>query len=146
MASNHTDKLGLSLWAANDPVLRADFNSDNQKLEAAYKYVPRMVWGSYTGDGTFGAENPNDLHFTFTPCFVVILTASTYAAHPAATFINGISSLSGLGHYESSAYAMKLKISWGDNSVSWYTQAETAAKQLNDEGVTYSFFAIGLDN
>lgn len=35
MASNHTQHYGLCQWEATDAVLRADFNEDNAKLEAA---------------------------------------------------------------------------------------------------------------
>jgi hypothetical protein len=35
MASNHTEKLGLCQWEAEDQVLRSDFNADNLKIEQA---------------------------------------------------------------------------------------------------------------
>lgn len=37
MASNHTQHYGLCQWEATDAVLRADFNEDNQKIDAALK-------------------------------------------------------------------------------------------------------------
>lgn len=39
MASDQTANLGLNQWAADDPVLRADFNADNQKLDASLTRV-----------------------------------------------------------------------------------------------------------
>lgn len=39
-SSNKTAKLGLNQWAASDPVLREDFNADNQALEAAFAASP----------------------------------------------------------------------------------------------------------
>lgn len=33
MATNHTAKFGLCLWEAEDKVLRADFNEDNEKID-----------------------------------------------------------------------------------------------------------------
>ena len=36
MASNHTANFGLNQWAATDPVLREDFNEDNQTLGILY--------------------------------------------------------------------------------------------------------------
>ena len=40
MASNHTAAFGLNQWAATDPVLREDFNADNQKIEEALSAPP----------------------------------------------------------------------------------------------------------
>ena len=49
MASSYTEHFQLNQWAAEDPVLREDFNADNAKLD---KVIPRIVTGTYTGDGT----------------------------------------------------------------------------------------------
>lgn len=49
MASSYTEHFRLNQWAAEDPVLREDFNADNAKLDKA---IPRIVTGTYTGDGT----------------------------------------------------------------------------------------------
>ena len=49
MASSYTEHFQLNQWAAEDPVLREDFNADNAKLDKA---IPRIVTGTYTGDGT----------------------------------------------------------------------------------------------
>jgi len=40
MATNHTPILGLCQWEPTDPVLRVDFNSDNQKIDAAFGAIP----------------------------------------------------------------------------------------------------------
>ena len=72
MASNQTAKLGLSLWNGTDYVLREDFNRDNNKLEAAYRQLPHIVSGSYTGDGTFGPDHPTSITCSIKPCLVVI--------------------------------------------------------------------------
>ena len=37
MASNQTTNYGLNQWEATDQVLRADFNADNSKIDAALK-------------------------------------------------------------------------------------------------------------
>jgi len=39
-STSKTLTLQLNQWAAADPVLRADFNADNQKLEAAFAGLP----------------------------------------------------------------------------------------------------------
>ena len=35
MATNYTENLALCLWAADDPVLRTEFNADHRKIDAA---------------------------------------------------------------------------------------------------------------
>ena len=35
MASNYTPNLNLCQWAAEDAVLREEFNADNRKIDAA---------------------------------------------------------------------------------------------------------------
>ena len=72
MASNYTENLNLCQWAAEDPVLREDFNADNQKLEAAYlalRSAPNCVTGSYIG-GTNSDTVTVDVGFR--PSFLVI--------------------------------------------------------------------------
>lgn len=54
MASSYTEHFQLNQWAAEDPVLREDFNADNAKLD---KVIPRIVTGTYTGDGTADRTN-----------------------------------------------------------------------------------------
>ena len=69
MSTNYTNNFHLCQWEAGDPVLRADFNADNAKLDAALKsqstqlaqalkksdaaYSPQfqpVVVGTYTGN------------------------------------------------------------------------------------------------
>ena len=49
MASGQTTNFGLNQWAAEDKVIRTEFNEDNAKIDAA---LPRIVTGSYQGTGT----------------------------------------------------------------------------------------------
>lgn len=49
-SANKTSHLQLNQWAADDQVLRVDFNSDNLKVDEAIKqFVP--VKGEYSGTG-----------------------------------------------------------------------------------------------
>lgn len=49
MASGQTANFGLNQWAAEDKVIRTEFNEDNAKIDAA---LPRMITGNYSGTGT----------------------------------------------------------------------------------------------
>ncbi|HPE15596.1 MAG TPA: hypothetical protein PK597_01440, partial [Oscillospiraceae bacterium] len=61
MASDQTASLGLCQWAADDPVLRADFNADNQKLDAAAGSMALVRLMSVT---TAAAANTIELDLT----------------------------------------------------------------------------------
>lgn len=78
--------------------------------------------GTYEGTGTFGADNPNTLTFDDTPLVVTIYGAgqtlvisSTDTGSPA--YIDG-------------------------NQAKWYS-TESASAQMNTDGVTYSYVAVG---
>ena len=57
MSTNHTPNFNLCQWEADDKVLRADFNDDNQKIDAALAGLQqskgncRIVTGSYLKKG-----------------------------------------------------------------------------------------------
>lgn len=57
-----TTNYNLCQWAAEDRIMRSDFNADNQKIDAALATMPRIVTGTYVGDGT--ASRFIDLGFT----------------------------------------------------------------------------------
>ena len=142
MATNQTENLKLSQWLATDPVLRSDFNADNQKIDAAMRYMPRLVAGSYTGNGKFGEENPRALSFTFTPMLEVI-TADDATLDPGSIFINGQEVSNGVDNHESSVYNLDIHLTWGQQSVSWYSTKD-ASYQLNAENRIYRYFALGF--
>lgn len=52
MASGQTANFGLNQWAAEDKVIRTEFNEDNAKIDAVLAEIPTIVTGSYVGDGS----------------------------------------------------------------------------------------------
>ena len=52
MASGQTTNFGLNQWAAEDKVIRTEFNEDNAKIDAALSTMPKFITGSYVGTGT----------------------------------------------------------------------------------------------
>ena len=56
MASGQTENFGLSQWAAEDQVIRTEFNEDNAKIDAVLAEISsalsKIVTGTYTGNGT----------------------------------------------------------------------------------------------
>ena len=78
MPSNHTPNYALNQWERDDRILMDDFNADNAKIDAAIKAEVDArtaadaalqaalakkgnVWAefyTYTGNGTYGGDNP----------------------------------------------------------------------------------------
>ena len=71
MSTNYTEKLGLTLWEADDPVLRTEFNANNQKLDRCIRTLPRIAVGSYVG--TFTSTG------NFMPLIVLAVSAGAMA-------------------------------------------------------------------
>ena len=76
MASGQTSNYGLNQWAAEDPVLRTDFNQDNAKLDASLgaidKRIPRIVTGTYMGNG----EESQTIELGFQPQILMVSVRS----------------------------------------------------------------------
>lgn len=83
-----------------------------------------MATGSYTGTGTFGQDNPNELTFTFDPEIVIVSGAS------GSITISNKEPSGG----QSDGYIQNQKATWYSTS---------AAKQLNVQGEQYSYWAVG---
>lgn len=83
-----------------------------------------MATGSYTGTGTFGQDNPNDLTFTFDPEIVIVSGAS------GSITISNKEPSGG----QSDGYIQNQKATWYSTS---------AAKQLNVQREQYSYWAVG---
>jgi len=99
MPSNFTKNYKLNQWEADDRVLRTDFNADNAKidaalaakaeestvtslqseLDAAKATIPRIVFGTYTGDGA--ASRTISLGFTPKAVFVIRQNGMIYSAN-----------------------------------------------------------------
>lgn len=83
-----------------------------------------MATGSYTGTGTFGQDNPNELSFTFDPEIVIVSGAS------GSITISNKEPSGG----QSDGYIQNQKATWYSTS---------AAKQLNIQREQYSYWAVG---
>ena len=149
MATNQTQHYGLNQWELSDSVVMADFNADNQKVDEALHSIllsiPRIHTGTYTGTGTYGADNPNTLTFDFTPKLILI-----------SCILEGGEGANGSDHYTMMAVqgtpktyitywngssSAAVNLLWGDTSLSWY--GSSAQKQGNWENAVYRYIAIG---
>ena len=77
---NQTPNYQLNQWEAADQVLRADFNADNAKIDAAIHAVadglPRLITGEYMGTASLSVHIP----LPGRPKLVLIRTEYTYSS------------------------------------------------------------------
>ena len=151
MASGQTSNLALNQWAAGDRVTRADFNGDNQKLDAAVGALRAadttmqgsisalqgsvsalqtavagkcsVIVGTYTGDGT--AERTISLGVT--PKAVLVYAASGYTQSSTITYSGLAVTGSPAAHSPSPTL---VKIVGGGFAVYWGNGAATNANNL----------------
>lgn len=93
MASGQTTNFGLNQWAAEDPVLREEFNRDNVKVDTAIMSCARVVVGTYNPQGT-EEDMPFHVEVGFRPKAVLIWVnqVSGYASYltHCAMVIDGV--------------------------------------------------------
>lgn len=145
MASSQTTNYGLNQWAAEDQVIREEFNSDNAKLETALTQLTSSVLqaavGSYVGTGQYGSTTPNCLEFDFVPKLIILVIDGKSVLKTGTVLIAGQSSSAGIGTSYSSGSCLNLSITWEGNKVFWY--GGDAERQMNEEGSIYFYFALG---
>lgn len=149
-SSSKTSNYQLNQWAAIDQVLRADFNADNQKIDAAIHAVAtalssavKLAYGSYKGTSTSGEANPKTLTFSFEPKFVFVFNPS-HAWNYCLRAIRGMTEAETYTSVVSSSENKRVTISWSGNSISWWADGNNSSSyMLNNSSSTYYYFAIG---
>lgn len=101
----------------------------------------RIAWGSYTGDGTYGEDNPTTLTFGFYPIVVIVGSDgfANYAENPSV-LVRGRTKSHG---DRSSSDNSTMNLTWTDNGVSYH--ASKAFVQNNYVDHVYCYVAIGYD-
>lgn len=153
MASNYTENYGLSQWEATDQVLRTEFNEDNAKADAALTSLRQktknlesaisgfgncqIVYGSYTGSGLYGRDNPTTLSFEYKPILIVVHAKSQSTSTNQRMILLrgapwGFSSASNSNSY--------CYVTWKDNSVSWFNESHQDFQFSNRSLYYYAAF------
>ena len=164
MATNQTANYDLNQWLSTDQVLRTDFNADNAKLDAVLAgladevsskadteallqlqvTIPKLVVGTYVGNGEEGYSYPCTLDFTDTlgrpPQLVLVRTNIDPDRTKSLTLIQGAAVANCYNSSELISNADNTLL-WNGNAVSWY--GHSASAQMNEVGVLYRYFAIG---
>ncbi len=100
----------------------------------------RIAWGSYTGTGKYGADNPTALTFGFCPVLVFIAEVSPSTPKNPIVLIRGRSAASSIPEGASS---YRMSVTWTDSGVSWYN-ATSCYNQLNNT-TQYCYAVLGYD-
>ena len=149
MASGQTSNYGLNQWAAEDKILREEFNQDNFKIETAIadRGNCKIKTGTYVGTGTAGRDTPVTLTFDFYPLIVLLDGAETqsettkyYIAHRHNTCICSPTYY----HSASYHYGRPLYLTWADNGLSFYVDIDAPEAQFNVLDRTYHYIVIGI--
>jgi len=158
-STNKTANLELNQWVATDPVLMADFNADNSKIDAAVTALQtgalRIATGSYTGTGEYGTDHPNTLNVGFAPKLVFI---NGYASHNIQCcqgwFLRPSTRATTIS-IEMADHGPGLQaVTWTDTGMTWYcvgggvtrngnNTPASAYLQLNSADKEYFYVAIG---
>ena len=160
MSTNHTTNYNLNQWEATDKVLRAEFNEDNAKIDAALKSNAdaigtlegqmeavqagkgncKIVYGTYAGTGTADVSGATTLTFSAPPLFVAVMPAGTTDNMDAMyrlLLIRGAAH----GFTTTATYEGTVTVTWSGNSVSWYNYG-VPAYQCNDSNQQYCYIAL----
>ena len=133
-----TQHYQLNQWEPSDSFLRADFNEDNAKLEAALTGKCEMLWGPYVGDG----QEEHFISLGFTPKAVLVVSSN-------GNMVSGINLQGGLAvegapvaYKSGSTYQPVLEIAEGGFKV-YYKKIGTSAQICsNSSGVTFHYIAF----
>lgn len=150
---NKTANFQLTQWEKTDRIMMEDFNRDNAAIDAALKSSAdgvaalqtalascgncKIVYGTYTGTGKYGRENPNKLTFDGKPVLVIVQAQSNttnYDFH--LRMIRGC----GWAVGDRGNYSYTNSVAWGENFVSWTN--DNAETQFNLQNSVYSYIAL----
>ena len=151
-----TQNFQLNQWEMSDRIQMGDFNADNQKIDGVLHEIRqqlaeqnavietcgncKIVYGSYTGDGTYGKDNPCELTFSHKPLLLAVMPEVRLSS--AA---KGFLAVRGGPHtytYPGASNSVN-NVTWTDHSVSWYS-ADSAQYQFNS-GVHHYVALLAVD-
>lgn len=122
----------------------SDINSGvDTEITSALSGFARIETGSYVGTGTYGGgTDAVKLSFSFIP--KVVIVEGTTGSYGTAIFFYGATHADGTIQTSSNSNA-RYAVSWDGKNISWYASdsGADAHRQLNVNGSTYSYIAIG---
>ena len=137
MAAKHTGSFSLNQWQPTDPVLMADFNADNLKIENALAALSRSInvagnvrveRSSYTGSGGSSVS----LTFSSRPLLVLVMDFHTFL----------IPGLTDNGAILGSSQLPLNQFQWEGSTVRWSTAGDHPERWNNQKGREYQYLAL----
>jgi len=145
MSTNKTTHLNLHQWAQTDPIHRTEFNENFEHIDSAVGTLQtaiqtagncQVVYGTYTGTGTYGKAHPCTLTFPGKPVMLVVCIDDLGGSSPQRLI--AVRNAKEAYSYPESFNSAN-NVTWDANSVSWY--GYSVAYQCN-ECVTYHYVAL----
>ena len=154
MSTNYTTNYDLNQWEGTDKVLRAEFNADNAKIDAALKanadavdsLETQLVSGlagkgncqlwttSYVGDDQVTYNSNNRITFPKLPVLVII--QGTNGGETMLILGQNTKYLTIMG----TAYGGS--VTWEGTTMSWRVNTTNPSDQFNLQGATYLVLAL----
>lgn len=137
-------------FVSSDPFSMSTFNS---KLGGAFGKVDadvsalqtaaagfgncKIVYGTYTGNGNYGRDNPNQLTFDGNPLFVII--KGSVGSSPTY----GIQAMRGwdTAYTDATNHSSVCHLTWEEHSLSWYN-SQSSSDQFNTSDSVYPYIAL----
>ena len=142
-----TGNYQLKQWEKTDRIQMEDFNADNAKTDQALGSLAatvagcgncEIVYGSYTGSGTYGKTAPNSLSFLHKPLLIYVQSSTAETdADCKLRMVRGITWA--VGAHGNSSWTNS--VTWSEKSVQWST-SRSASTQFNTSGVVYHYIAF----
>ena len=145
-STNKTANYELNQWVSTDYFMMSDFNADNLAIDTALAQKANISSGNYIGNGAAGASSPVELNFSFDPVLVVVAGAggkSGEAHEVSAVFVRNHTAGTYTAAKNGEAQCVELSCTWNGHKLSFYTPSGSALEQLNAQGESYNYVALG---
>ena len=137
----HTNQYQFNLIESGDTFSPQPLNENAEKMEQALAEQAlalssqiKFKVGTYTGTGTLGSTGKTVIKFPFDPKFVLIWGSTAFI---------GLFAKDGTTRILYGNSSNQPGVTWGTKSLSFWTSVSDASYQLNAEGCSYSWLAIG---
>lgn len=142
--AQRTEEVAALAQAANTTANAANSAAQDAVVTAAQALAAgaKFEIGEYTGDNTYGVDNPNSLTFGFVPKLVIIYGDDPVGANGRFSLGVAINGARVMWAYGSVAY--RCYTTWQGNTLSWYSEHVNYVSigQLNYT-IKYKYIAIG---
>lgn len=132
---NYTPNYQLPQWEQTDRVIMDDFNNAMSTIEEGLSAKCEMYFGTYTGTGTYGENNPTVLHLGFQPRMVFLLGPATNGSDHMVMINPCKGAMSYDGNYTGCT------ITWLEDGVQWVS-GYFEGTQFNRLNQTYYYVAF----